>query len=157
MKNNKIVRFGIFLFFNFLALAVGVLLMNNGPRAEWYMTLNKAPWTPPGWVFGVAWSSIMFLFSFYMTNLSFKLKFLDKNLVLIYSIQWILNVGWNLVFFNRHSILGGLFVIVLLWFWIGYITFKYRKFSSLYTLLILPYLFWMTIAMSLNAYIYFNN
>ena len=87
MKNNKYIRFLIFLLVNFLALGLGTLLMNNGPQSEWYQTLNKAPWTPEGWVFGVAWTSIMVLFAVYMAALSFKYPFAHKPLVKLYALQ----------------------------------------------------------------------
>jgi translocator protein len=157
MQKNKPFRFLLFLFFNFSALGIGVFLMNNGPQTEWYKSLNQAPWTPANWVFGVAWSSIMFCFSFYMTKLSFHFNFLNRKLVILFTCQWILNVSWNFIFFNKHLTLLGLVVITLLWLLIGYFTFNYLKKASLYTLLILPYLIWMTIATSLNAYIYFYN
>jgi tryptophan-rich sensory protein len=154
---SKYIRFILFLIANFLALAIGVWLMNDGPRTSWYLTLQKAPWTPPNWLFGVAWMSIMFCFSFYMTKLSFAYQFLDRKLLIIYVLQWILNVGWNLVFFNLHLIdLGGV-VIVLLWLLIGFITVIHLKSLKYYTLLIVPYLVWMTIAVSLNLYIIWNN
>ena len=154
---NYITRLLIFLFFNFSALSIGVWLMNDGPQANWYQNLHKAPWTPAGWVFGFAWTTIMVLYSFYMTKLSYKYQLLNKKLVLIYSIQWILNVGWNLVFFNMQNSILGLIVIVLLWLLIGYLTFKHIKSLRYYTLLIAPYLIWMTIATSLNVYIVLNN
>ena len=157
MKKNKILRFIIFLFFNFIALAIGAALMQNGPKTDWYLQLDKAPWTPASWVFGTAWFSIMLLFTFYMTKLSFQFNFLNRKLVILYTIQWILNVGWNFVFFNKQNILLGLIVIVFLWLLIGYFTFKHLKKLHSYTLLIAPYLVWMTIATSLNAYIFFNN
>ncbi|WP_405604672.1 TspO/MBR family protein [Polaribacter sp. Asnod1-A03] len=156
-KENKIVRIIIFLLSNFLALGIGVLLMENGPKEDWYLSLNKAPWTPAGWVFGAAWTTIMFLFSFYMTKLSFQFPFLDKKLITLYVAQWFLNVGWNLAFFNQHQTKIGIVIIVLLWLLIGYFTFKFFNKVKLVTLLIVPYLVWMTIAMSLNAYIIFNN
>jgi tryptophan-rich sensory protein len=146
-----------FLFFNFIALAIGVLLMNDGPRTEWYISLNKAPWTPVSWVFGFAWSTIMFCFSFYMTKLSLQFKFLKNEIVLIYSLQWILNVSWNFFFFNKHLVTSGLIIIILLWLLIGYFTFKYLKQLKWNTLFIIPYLIWLTIASSLNAYIVLNN
>ncbi|WP_233884512.1 TspO/MBR family protein [Tenacibaculum piscium] len=152
MKQNKYIRFLIFLVVNFLALGIGVILMENGPKSEWYLSLNKAPWTPAGWVFGAAWSTIMLLFAFYMTKLSFKFPFLDKKLTILFSVQWILNVGWNYLFFNQHLMGIGLLVITLLWFLIGYFTFKYLKELKINTLWILPYLIWMTIATTLNAY-----
>ena len=62
-------RFIFFLFINFGSLALGSWLMNNGPQSEWYIQLNKAPWTPAGWVFGVAWTTIMICFSLYLAKL----------------------------------------------------------------------------------------
>ncbi|MBE7688327.1 tryptophan-rich sensory protein [Tenacibaculum finnmarkense genomovar ulcerans] len=157
MKQNKYIRFLLFLVVNFLALAIGILLMKDGPRTDWYLSLNKAPWTPAGWVFGASWSTIMLLFAFYMTKLSFKFPFLDKKLTLLFSVQWILNVGWNYFFFNQHLTVIGLVVITLLWLLIGYFTFKNLRELKGITLFILPYLIWMTIATSLNAYIVFYN
>ena len=61
--------FFIFLAINFGGLAFGSWLMNNGPTSDWYSNLNKAPWTPPGWVFGVAWTTIMICFSIYLAKL----------------------------------------------------------------------------------------
>jgi len=59
----------LFLLINFSALGIGTWLMNSGPTSNWYLTLNKAPWTPPGWVFGVAWTTIMVCFSIYLSYL----------------------------------------------------------------------------------------
>lgn len=157
MQNNVIIRFSIFLLANYSALAIGSYLMQNGPNSSWYLQLNKAPWTPAGWVFGAAWFTIMLLFSFYMTKLSFQVEFLDRKLLILFTVQWILNVSWNFVFFNRQEILPGLIVIVALWLLVGYFTFEYLSKLRFHTLLILPYLIWMTIATSLNAYIYLKN
>ncbi|TDQ21863.1 TspO/MBR family protein [Tenacibaculum caenipelagi] len=157
MKENKYIRFLIFLIANFSALAIGAWLMNEEPRTDWYLSLNKAPWTPAGWVFGVAWTTIMVLFSVYMTKVSFQYEFLNRKVLILYIDQWVLNVSWNYIFFNQHLTKLGLVVIVLLWLLIGYFTFEYLKKIKRYTLFILPYLIWMTIAVSLNAYIVFNN
>lgn len=157
MKENKYIRFLIFLIANLSALAIGAWLMNEGPRTDWYLSLSKAPWTPAGWVFGVAWTIIMVLFSVYMTKVSFQHEFLNKKVLILYVDQWILNVSWNYVFFNQHLTKLGLVVITLLWLLIGYFTFEYVKKVKWYILFILPYLIWMTIATSLNAYIVLNN
>ncbi|MEO9570167.1 MAG: TspO/MBR family protein [Polaribacter sp.] len=157
MFKNKYLRFIIFFIVNFLALGLGVLLMNNGPKTEWYTNLNQAPWTPVNWVFGVAWSTIMFCFSFYITKLTLEFNYLDKRLITLFTVQWFLNVCWNFVFFNQHLTELGLVVIILLWLLIGYFTFNYLKKIKWYTVLIVPYLIWMTIATSLNAYIVFYN
>ena len=149
--------FIIFIISNFSALGVGVWLMQDGPQTDWYTSLNQAPWTPDGWVFGAAWSTIMVFFSFYMTKLTLHYNFLDKRLLLLYVAQWVLNVSWNYFFFNQHLTIIGLVVITLLWLLVGYFTFKHLKNIGWITLFIVPYLIWMTIATSLNAYIVINN
>ena len=157
MLNKSVIRFSIFLVSNLLALYLGALLMNNGPRTDWYLSLKKAPWSPPGWMFASAWTIIMVLFAGYMTKLSFLRSFLHKGLLLLYTTQWILNVGWNYAFFNQRQITIGLIVIVLLLLLIAYLTFKFKSEQKHYSWLIFPYLIWMIIATSLNTYIVLNN
>ena len=142
-----------FLLLNFSALGIGSWLMNNEPNSDWYLTLNKAPWTPPGWVFGVAWTTIMICFS---TYLSYLVNIKVSNMFwLLFIIQFILNVSWNFVFFNQHAIGFGLIVIMLLTVLIGYYLFNFVTEMGLKSLLIAPYFVWLLIATSLNAYSFF--
>ncbi len=145
----------VFLFLNFSALAFGSWLMDNGPMKSWYIELNQAPWTPPGWVFGVAWTTIMICFSVYLAQL-FK-KSITINLILLYSIQLVLNISWNYIFFNLHAIGYGLACIVALTVIVFIFLISYRKLLQYKSLLIVPYFLWLLIATSLNAYIYFYN
>ncbi|CAI8367418.1 MAG: Tryptophan-rich sensory protein [Flavobacteriaceae bacterium] len=145
----------LFLILNFSALAIGSLFTNSGVSSEWYQNLSKAPWTPPGWVFGVAWSSIMFFFAIYMAYL-IKLK-PKKTIIIFYSIQWVLNIVWNPVFFYFQEITLGLICISLLTAHIILLFFKYLKEQRIKTLLLAPYGIWLIIATSLNAYIYLYN
>lgn len=144
-----------FLVLNFGALGIGVLLMNNGPQDTWYAALNKAPWTPPGWFFGVAWTTIMIFFSIYMAYLISAKS--TANIWLLFFVQFILNTSWNYVFFNQHMVLLGLLVIVLLTFVVGYFLLKFRNLMKQKTWLIVPYFTWLIVASSLNAYVYLNN
>lgn len=146
----------VFLFINFGALAIGAFLMDNGPRETWYLNLNKAPWTPPGWVFGVAWTIIMLCFSIYMALL-LKVQLYTKKILILFVLQLLLNIIWNYIFFNKHLVLIGLFIIALLTFVVSLFTFGFLKQMKLKSLLILPYLIWLYIATSLNAYILLNN
>ncbi len=153
MKLIKLIT--IFLIINFSALGIGSWLMNNGPKTNWYTSLNQAPWTPPGWVFGVAWTSIMFCFSIYMAYLYLKTP--TTKVILLFSIQFVLNVIWNYIFFNQHLIGLGLAVIVALTLVIAAFLLVYKNELNLKSLLIAPYFIWLCIATSLNAYILFNN
>ncbi|MCI2227577.1 tryptophan-rich sensory protein [Polaribacter sp. MSW13] len=146
----------LFLFINFGSLALGSFLMNNGPLTEWYTSLNKAPWTPPGWFFGVAWTTIMICFSIYLGHLFIKDK-RKKLLAIVFFIQSILNISWNYIFFNQHLVFFGLIVIVILSLIIFYYFFKLSKNVGNYRYLILPYMIWLCIATSLNLYFLIYN
>ena len=145
----------LFLVINFGALAIGTVLMNNGPQTDWYTQLNQAPWTPPGWAFGVAWTTIMICFSFYMTYLFLAEP--STRVKILFTVQFILNVSWNFVFFNQHLIAFGLLIIVALTFIVATLLFNFRKLLPIKSFLILPYFLWLLVATSLNAYILFNN
>lgn len=146
----------LFIVLNFGALAIGSYFMNNGPSSDWYLTLNKAPWAPPGWVFGVAWFSIMICFSFYMSNLLLKSK--SKNFVwIIFAVQFVLNISWNYFFFNQHLTTMGFVNIFLLTVVVGYFLFNFRGIMKKSSLWILPYFIWLLLASSLNLYIIIYN
>ena len=151
-----IYRLVIFLVLNFAALGIGGMFTGKGVPSEWYQNLDKAPWTPPGWVFGVAWTTIMICFTVYMAY-AWEIK-ASRNLLLgLFTVQWILNVSWNPVFFKYHQILGGLIIIFLLTLLIGYFLFGQISQLKVKSLLVLPYFLWLLIATSLNAYIYVKN
>jgi tryptophan-rich sensory protein len=145
-----------FLFINFGALALGGLFAGSGAGSNWYAELNKAPWTPPGWVFGFAWTTIMLCFSVYMATLYAKTKSV-KTVIILYAIQWMLNVAWNPIFFHLHNPIIGLIVIVALTKLVTYFLFRYRPSQKGFSLLLLPYVIWLFIATSLNAYVVFMN
>tara|TARA_B110000046_G_C13023295_1_gene412413 strand:+ start:4158 stop:4619 length:462 start_codon:yes stop_codon:yes gene_type:complete len=153
MKQVKLTL--LFLMINFGGLAIGSWLMNNGPMTDWYTNLNQAPWSPPGWVFGIAWTLIMICFSIYLGNLF--IRNYSLKLTFIFFIQFILNVSWNYFFFNQHLILFGFLVIALLTSLLFYYFFKLSKKTSNYKYLLLPYMIWLCIATSLNLYILIHN
>ena len=145
----------LFLIINFGGLALGSWLMNNGPNSDWYLNLDKAPWTPPGWVFGAAWTTIMVCFSVYLVFLFIK-NFSKKKLIL-FIIQVLLNVSWNYIFFNQRLVLFALITITLLTSVIFYLFITYYKEQKRFSFLLLPYMVWLCIATSLNLYILIHN
>jgi len=140
----------LFFIVNFAALGIGGLIQGDGPMGEWYQNLNIAPWTPPGWVFGATWSLIMICFSFFMAELTQHEK--RNKLILLFSLQFVLNVIWNAVFFKHHMIGMALVIIVSLTLLIAYFAFAYANALKSKALLIAPYLIWLCIACSLNIY-----
>lgn len=148
-------RIIIFIILNFGGLSLGSYLMNNGPQSSWYADLVKAPWNPPGWLFGVAWFSIMTCFALY---LGWAYPKVNRKLFLILFVpQWILNVAWNYVFFNQQLIYGGVIVLLLLTGLVYTTLFVFHKTLKTKSLLIVPYCLWLVLACSLNIYIAINN
>jgi tryptophan-rich sensory protein len=148
--------FTLFLIINFGGLALGSWLMNQGPTSDWYLSLNQAPWTPPGWVFGIAWTLIMVCFSAY---LAFAFRVVNTaRLWLLFGLSLFLNIIWNYIFFSMHYVGLGLIILLFLtaitiifFVAINHPNLRYIKY------LLLPYLIWLLIANSLNAYILIFN
>lgn len=153
---TMILRTFLFLLINFAALGIGSLFTNAGVSSEWYLSLNKAPWTPPGWVFGAAWTTIMICFAVYMAFI-YQLTQNKKVLITLFSIQWVLNVLWNPVFFYFYQAGAGLIIITALTIVVGIFLFRYGAAMKFKSLLILPYFLWLIIATSLNMYILLEN
>ena len=147
-------RLILFLILNFGALTISGLFTPSGIISEWYTTLNKAPWTPPGWVFGFAWTSIMICLTAYMP---IALREKNKLLLRLYSLQLFLNVIWTPVFFYFQKPVLGLIIIVLLTLLILSIILLFRRNKNTKNFLLAPYFIWLCIATSLNLYIVINN
>ncbi len=144
-------NFVLFIIINFSALAIGSVLMNDGPRTAWYKNLNQAPWSPPGWVFGLSWSSVMLFFSVFMTYL---IQINKSNKILsLFVLQFILNIVWNYLFFNQHLIILGLINLVVLTCLMFYFFIKYKHQLNKKRFFVLPYCLWLVLATSLNLYI----
>lgn len=151
-----IYRLIIFLVINFAALAVGSIFTGKGVPSEWYINLNKAPWTPPGWSFGLAWTTIMICFSLYLMYLWPIIK-VKSVLIFLIALQWILNVGWSPTFFYWHNVLLGFLIISGLTILIGVMLLLYWSELKYKTTLLLPYFIWLLIATSLNGYTLLKN
>ncbi|MFC6269704.1 TspO/MBR family protein [Frigoriflavimonas asaccharolytica] len=150
---NRLIIFSIL---NFAALGLGGLLAGKGATSIWYASLSKAPWTPPGWVFGVTWVLIMVCFSFYLAYL-WPLTENKSTLIGLLIIQYALNIAWNPAFFRYHNIAIGLIIILMLTLLVGYIQLLYWSNLKTKSLLLLPYFIWLIIATSLNAYAFIKN
>ena len=79
-KKGFFLRLALFLIVNFGALGIGSLFTSEGSGSEWYQNLEKAPWNPPGWMFGAAWTTIMICFSIYMAFLWTKIENKNQNI-----------------------------------------------------------------------------
>jgi len=145
----------LFALINFGGLGLGSWLMGEGPSSEWYLKLNKAPWTPPGWIFGLAWTTIMICYSLFLADLWSRP--VPKAAWILFILSLALNITWNYFFFNLHWMKIALVNLAALTVVIWVFFFEYRNEMKMKTLLLLPYMIWLVIAVSLNAYAVLKN
>lgn len=146
----------LFFLLNFGALALGSWLMGDISTNEWYQSAKKAPWTPPGWAFGAAWFTIMALFAVFMAIMVDRTKN-RRPWSVLYVIQLVLNISWNPVFFVQHMTLTGLIILIALLVVLLLMLGRALRISRPAILLLLPYILWICIAISMNAYIWYMN
>ena len=143
--------FLIFLAATGAAAATGSLF---GPGA-WYQGLMKPGWTPPGWAFPVVWTTLYILMALAAARVAtvpgagYALAF--------FALQIALNTLWTPVFFGAHRIGLGLAVIAILWLTVAAMLIAFWRLDGLAGLMMLPYLGWLSVAASLNLWIWRNN
>jgi benzodiazapine receptor len=142
-------------------LAAGAIgsIFTRSAIPTWYATLQKPFFSPPNWLFAPVWTLLYIL----MGIAAFLVwrKGLENRQVrialIVFLIQLILNALWSVVFFGLESPLSGLIVISILWVAILVTVIKFFKTSRVASMLMWPYLLWVTFAAVLNASIWLLN
>ena len=137
-----------FLVFLFACMAAG-LTGSLFPPGKWYSELNKPVWTPPNWVFPVAWPILYLLMSYSGATLA-NLESAGSALAL-WALQISLNTLWTPVFFGLKNLKLGLIIILLLLVSVAICTYVFWLYAWIAGLLFLPYLAWVVFAAALNA------
>jgi tryptophan-rich sensory protein len=140
-----------FLVFLFACMAAG-LTGSLFPPGKWYSELNKPVWTPPNWVFPVAWPILYLLMSYSGATLA-NLESAGSALAL-WALQISLNTLWTPVFFGLKNLKLGLIIIFLLLVSVAICTYVFWLYAWISGLLFLPYLAWVVFAAALNAAVF---
>jgi len=137
-----------------ITLSIGVVasLFTRPEIPGWYGTLKKPSFTPPNWLFPVAWTTLYILIATaaYMVWKRRDSSPIYKTTVIIYIVQLTLNFSWSIVFFGMHQIAGGLIIIVALLVTIILNISWFGRFSKTAAWLLVPYLLWVSYATLLN-------
>lgn len=119
----------------------------------WYDSLIKPSWQPPDWLFGPAWTTI------YATVVAAAALAWNasenttqkQNLLILFLLNAVLNVGWSLLFFRLQRPDLALFEVAFLWSSIVLLIYACLRRSKLAAALLVPYLLWVSFAAVLNA------
>jgi tryptophan-rich sensory protein len=140
------------LFFTYLAAcgaaaATGALFSPG----DWYKAIRKPGWTPPDWVFPVAWTTLYLCMSLAAMRIAQSGDVRVPQALGFWTIQITLNALWSPVFFGLRRMRAALVVVSLLWVAVALTTVAFFRIDWIAGLLFLPYVTWVTIASALNA------
>jgi len=133
---------------SFAAGAVGAALGGDMSADQWYQSLRKPWFSPPGWVFGPVWS-LLYLSMGVAAWLTWRHGRATVAMSL-FAIQLALNAAWTGVFFGLH--LPGLAFAELMLLWVAVVAtvVAFAARSRWAGRLMLPYLTWISFAAVLN-------
>lgn len=151
MEKNDLFRLILSIIICQMAGAIGSAL-TAGSVTEWYPTLIKPSFTPPGSIIGLIW---IILFTLMGISLFLVWREAHENpaartALFFFAVQLIVNVLWNAAFFTLRSPANGLVVIAILWTLIVITIVKFWPINKKAALLLVPYICWVSIAAYLN-------
>lgn len=132
---------------------------------NWYNLLNQPSFRPPNWLFGPVWTILYTLMgiSFYLiwVKLNDK-KYLKKAkqirlALVIFLIHLFFNATWSIIFFGLHNIFLALINILVIWVFIVVLISKFWSLDKRASILLIPYLAWVSFATILNYSIWILN
>lgn len=115
-----------------------------------YATIEKPHWAPPAWLFGPVWS-ILYLM---MTVAAWRVwrKGADHHGSLwLYGKHLIFQALWSWLFFGIGRADFAMLDIVVLWLAIARLIRQFGRADRWASVLLVPYLLWVTFAAVLNA------
>ena len=120
-------------------------------NTEWFNSLNKPFLAPPDWLFTPVWIVlyIMIAASFFLFLNGGITK--EKRIPLVFFLsQLSLNLAWSPVFFGMQNITGAFIIIIFMYIFLILTIITFFKHSKTASLLLIPYLLWISFAAYLN-------
>lgn len=141
-----------------LCLTAGIAsgLGTAGEIASWYVNINKPSWNPPNWLFGPVWT-ILYIMMGVAVALVWHAGKNNKKAIILFTVQFALNLCWSFIFFGLHQIGIAFIEIIIMWGFIVATIFAFSKINTKAAWLLVPYVSWVTFASILNGIIWFLN
>ena len=137
-----------------LILFLGFLsgrLVPAGAQNHWYAALAKPGFTPPDWVFPVAWSAIYVLIGLALAMILHARGARRRGpAIALFVLQFVAALVWMPLFFGAHRVLASLVVIGVLWLLALATTIVFARIRVVAAWLMIPYLVWIAFAAALT-------
>ncbi|MCM2372087.1 TspO/MBR family protein [Aporhodopirellula aestuarii] len=149
---NRYRWFGLAVFIAICLGAGGLGAIATTPEiGNWYKTIEKPSWNPPGYVFGPVWTTLYIMMAVAAWLVWKPAGFKPAKIpLMLFGVQLILNVAWSWIFFSQHQSGWAFAEIVVLWSAIVATTVAFFRSSKLAGWLMVPYLVWVSFASVLN-------
>lgn len=139
-----------------VAIGVAVFLGVGGglmtPIGPWYRELKKPSWQPPNWAFGPAWTIILGLaaWSAIIAWYAAEDDGQRTSVIILFAVNAVFHFMWSPLFFRARRPDLALIEVVFLWGSLVALVVGLWPISHHASLLILPYLLWVSFAAFLN-------
>ena len=153
MKISNLMKLIISILICQIAGGIGAIVTYPSIKG-WYESLQKPSFNPPNWIFGPVWTLLYVLMGISLFLIWKNNEKDNKSAISIFIVQLILNVVWSCLFFGLHSPFLAFLEITILWFFILFTIYKFWRIDKISSLLLVPYILWVTFASFPNFYIW---
>lgn len=136
--------FTVFVAASACAAATGAMF----PPGDWYDRLDKPGWTPPNWLFPIAWTAL-YLASAYAASRVAMVPGAGLAMA-FWAFQIAANTLWSPIFFGLRRLGAAMVALLALWIAVVGTAVTFMGIDRTAGLLILPYVVWVSYAGALN-------
>lgn len=127
---------------------------------EWYEQINRPSWTPPNWLFPIAWTILYIAIAYAASRIAGAegLSASDVGAALgLWAMQIAFNTLWSPIFFGLKRLGSAMVVIGFLWLSVAGTMIAFWSIDAVAGWIFVPYLIWCSYAGALNFWIWRNN
>ena len=127
------------------------IVSNSGFENGWYAALDKPAFQPPGWAFGVVWTTLYTMLGIAVAAiLDEPPSPLRRTALTLFFVQLAINFAWSPIFFGARMIDVALVTILVMLIMATATANLFRRIRPIAGWLMLPYLLWLCVATALN-------
>lgn len=127
------------------------ILSNSGYGNRWFAALDLPTVTPPGWVFGAAWTILYICLGLSVAMILHARGAKGRGFaLLLFFIQLAANFAWSPLFFGQHRVTTALYLIIFILMMTIATAFAFAPIRKAAAWLLVPYMAWLSFAAILN-------
>lgn len=127
------------------------MLSNSGWNNRWFASLDLPSIVPPGWVFGVVWTTLYVMLGLALAHILNARGAKGRGIAItVFLIQLVANFAWSPLFFGAHQVSSAFLLILFILVTAIIATILFGRIRTVAAWLMVPYLCWLGFASALN-------